>query len=124
MAYKILTSKMKLAKFEDLVAKVLREYADQLIRRQSSGQTVSVEEARDLDRALRSCKGISDIDTVWVMWSYTGEPLGWLTTDELHYHWKKGFRYVEAQKEESPRPPKEYPPGSGALRGLDPDSGT
>ena len=54
----------------------------------------NVEEARSLDRALRSCKGISDIDTVWARWSFIGDSLGWITVDELRFHPKKGYRYV------------------------------
>ena len=94
MTTKKITSKMKLAKAEDLVARALRQYAAQLLHRQSLGFVVPVEEARALDRALRSCEGISDIDRVWMKWSYIGEPLGWITTDELHFHWRKGYRYV------------------------------
>lgn len=86
MTFKEITSKMKLVKAEDLVAKALRQYAAQLLHRQSLSFTVPVEEARDLDRALRACKGISDIDVVWMKWSYIGKPLGWITTDELHFH--------------------------------------
>lgn len=73
MTLKELTSKMKTEKPEALVARALRQYAAQLL---SLPFVVPVEEARTLDRALRSCKGISDIDRVWVMWSFTGEPLG------------------------------------------------
>lgn len=60
MTHKKITSKMKLAKSEDLVARALRQYAAQLIHRQSLGLAVPVEEARDLDRALRSCRGVTD----------------------------------------------------------------
>lgn len=96
MTYKELTSKMKTEKPEDLVAKALRQYAAQLLHRQSLGFVVPIEEARALDRALRSCKGIEDIDSVWMEWRYIGEPLGWITTAEMHYHLRKGYyRYVK-----------------------------
>ena len=95
MTPKKITSKMKLAKAEDLVARALRQYAAQLLHRQSLGFVVPVEEARALDRALRSCEGISDIDLVWFDWRYVGKTLGWITTDEMHYDWRKGwYRYV------------------------------
>lgn len=48
MTHKKLTSKMKLEKPEDLVARALRQYAARLIHRQSLGFAVPVEEARDL----------------------------------------------------------------------------
>ena len=43
----------------------------------------SVESGRDLDRALRTCPDISDIDPVWIRWGYVGEQFGWITTNEL-----------------------------------------
>ncbi len=55
------------------------------------------EEGRLMDRALRSCDGISDIDVVWVRWRYIGEKYGWITVNELQL--KKG-RYVYPQREE------------------------
>lgn len=91
-----MTSKMKLKKSEDLVARALRQYAAQLLHRQSLSFVVPVEEARDLDRALRSCTGLTDIDPVWFQWRYIGEPLGWITTDEMHFDWRRGrYRYVK-----------------------------
>lgn len=51
----------------------------------------SKEDGQNLDRALRTCPGISDIDGVWVRWGYVAELQGWITTDELVF--KKG-RYV------------------------------
>lgn len=63
-----------------LVAKALRAYAERLL---SSPANVVAEEARALDRALRSCAAISDIDRVWVMWRLVGEDRGWLTCDEM-----------------------------------------
>jgi hypothetical protein len=52
-----------------------------------------MEEGRTLDRALRSCKGITDVDNVWLLWKYYGEPLGWITEEELKYDWKMGYYY-------------------------------
>lgn len=66
----------------ELIAKSLRLYAERLCEDPDS---VSKSEARTLDRALRSCESISDIDVVWVHWRYVGEPRGWLTVDELIY---------------------------------------
>lgn len=90
------TAKTQFEKPEDLVARALRQYAAQLLHRQSLGFGVPIEEARSLDRALRSCKGIEDIDRVWVQWRYIGEPLGWITTAEMHYNSRKGYyRYAK-----------------------------
>jgi len=50
------------------------------------------EEGRALDRALRTCPTVIDIDVVWVRWRYVGEPRGWITTDEL-VTTKKGYCY-------------------------------
>lgn len=62
------------------MAQALRNYAEALMK---SPHTTTKKEAMALDRALRSCKDISDIDRVWVAWSYMAEVCGWLTTDEL-----------------------------------------
>lgn len=67
-------------KSEELVAKALRAYADMFCDNREKG---SVEEGRALDRALRSCKGISDIDVVWVRWCYLAERYGWLIDHEM-----------------------------------------
>jgi len=49
----------------------------------------TVEEGKMMDRALRSCPEITDIDVVWIRWGYIGEPL-WRTTDELSYNGRTG----------------------------------
>lgn len=82
-------NKMKKPKKNDLlVAKALRAYAKRLCLLKD---TVSVEEARDLDRALRACSAISDIDRVWVGWRYAGDERGWITEGELKFNPKKDF---------------------------------
>ncbi len=43
----------------------------------------SVEDGKALDRALRSCKGIIDIDVVWVRWRYVAEQRDWITDKEI-----------------------------------------
>ena len=43
----------------------------------------SVEDGKNLDRALRTCPDIYDIHTVWVQWRYVAEPRGWLTGHEM-----------------------------------------
>lgn len=63
-----------------LVARALRICAQVMC---DSPNLVTTEEGKALDRALRSCSGISDIDRVWVRWSYVAEQFGWLTTKEL-----------------------------------------
>lgn len=79
----------------ELVAKALRKYAMYMIENQDK---VSVEDAKELDRALRSCKGIGDIDIVWPRWSYCCESNGWLTEDELTLT-KTGYRYLKDNNE-------------------------
>ena len=77
---------MKKPKKNDLlVAKALRAYAKYLIENKD---LVDREEARDLDRALRACPAISDIDRVWGMWRYVGDSRGWITEEELQYNSK------------------------------------
>jgi len=51
------------------------------------------EEGKLMDRALRSCPGIIDIDRVWIRWGFIGEKLNWSTRDELTYNWKTGYSY-------------------------------
>jgi len=84
-----MTKKSKSKQFgpSELVATSLRAYAERLI----SSDNVDVEEARSLDRALRSCKAISDIDCIWVKWSYFGEKNGWITDKELEFNGKIYF---------------------------------
>lgn len=69
-------------KQEELVAKSLRSYAERIC---DDPDLFTIDEAKSLDRALRSCYGITDIDRVWVRWCYVGESRGWITTDELVY---------------------------------------
>lgn len=63
-----------------ILAIALRKYAEIICM---NPDTHSVEEARSLDRALRCCPGISDIDRVWIRWSFLGESRGWLTDNEI-----------------------------------------
>jgi hypothetical protein len=43
----------------------------------------SQEDGKLVDRALRTCPKITDIDTVWVLWRFIGDPLGWITDKEM-----------------------------------------
>jgi hypothetical protein len=87
-------AKKKRIKPEDLVATALRNYAYKLI---NDGTRANEKEARALDRALRCCAGISDIDVVWVMWSFWGEKYNWLTGSEMTYNTKNGrHEYLES----------------------------
>lgn len=84
------------AKSEVLVAKALRSYAYILLNSSQSHD----EDIRELDRALRSCRGISDIDTVWVRWSYMTEKYGLDTSKEAKWDSrKKGFYYPDTDPE-------------------------
>ena len=59
----------------------------------------SVEEGKMMDRALRTCPNITDIDRVWVRWRYVAEKRGWLTVEELVF--KNGrYSYPEPKEEE------------------------
>jgi hypothetical protein len=78
---------------DDLVAHALRLMAGRMCEKPDE---YSVEEGKALDRALRSCKGIIDIDVVWVMWRYVAEKRGWLTYDEL-VRSKSGLRYISKE---------------------------
>lgn len=85
-------------KQQDLyVAHALRKYAERII---NTEPPVSREEGKALDRALRCCPAISDIDVVWVMWHYHAEKNGWLTTDELKFSGKTGHYYPDYVSED------------------------
>lgn len=56
------------------------------------------EDGKILDRALRSCPGISDIDIVWVRWRYVAEPREWITSSEMIFDPKK-CRYIYPEKD-------------------------
>ena len=61
-------------------------------------EAYSVEEGKMMDRALRSCPGIIDIDRVWVRWRYVAEQYGWLTVNELIF--KNGrYQYPEIKED-------------------------
>lgn len=75
---------------DELIAHALREYARFMIDNKDS---IPTEQGRALDRALRSCPAIIDIDEVWVGWRYVGEQRGWLTDEELKYDAKIGYYY-------------------------------
>lgn len=79
-----------MSKREDIVAQALRAYADVMI---SNPDSFTTEQGKALDRALRSCRGISDIDVVWVRWSFVGDKKGWITDSEMTYSPKKGYHY-------------------------------
>jgi hypothetical protein len=81
--------RMTRQKPEELVAIALRGYAKRMM---DSPDQYPTEEARNLDRALRSCKAISDIDVIWVRWSFVAEPRGWTTSDEMR-HGSRGYYY-------------------------------
>jgi hypothetical protein len=51
----------------DLIAIALRNYAKMIC---DNPDDFSIEECKSLDRALRCCPSISDIDVVWVRWGY------------------------------------------------------
>lgn len=74
-------------KKNELVASALRSYAKRMC---DSPDAYSEEQGKELDRALRTCKGISDIDVVWVRWRYVGETRNWITDNELKF---KNGRY-------------------------------
>lgn len=66
-----------------LVAHALRNYAARLADAASTPNKVSKAEAQALDRALRSCSDISDIDVVWPRWYFIADEQGWLTDHEI-----------------------------------------
>ena len=82
---------MKVSKEDKTVAIALRVAAQIAMEFKDK---ISLDEARRIDRGLRSCKGI-DIDTIWVRWRYVGYPMGWLTHDELQWDQKRK-KYVYA----------------------------
>lgn len=71
----------------------LRLFAAKMV---ADPDSYSQEDGKILDRALRSCPGVIDIDVVWVMWQFHGESRGWITDKELVF--KKG-KYVYPQLE-------------------------
>lgn len=80
----------KYKKHEDLIAIALRQYAYEMCQQPGEfNQT----QGKNLDRALRSCKGISDIDVVWVQWSYIADKYCWRTDHEMEISPKTGYRY-------------------------------
>jgi len=79
--------KRKIKLQRDLVAEALRDYANYIL---ANKNTIPIEQAKTLDRALRSCKGIHGHDIIWPRWSVFGEERGWLTDAEQIYknsHW-------------------------------------
>lgn len=80
---------IKLKKNWDLIEDCLRSMAAKMVANPS---LFTIEEGKAMDRALRSCPKISDIDVVWARWCYVGEPLGWITRDEIKYCWT-GYGY-------------------------------
>jgi hypothetical protein len=96
---------MKLTKAEkhkqrdERVAHALREYARFMIANKDS---IPTEQGRALDRALRSCPAIIDIDEVWIGWRHVGDQMGWLTVGELKYDEKIGYYYPTNDEREDP----------------------
>lgn len=68
----------------------LRNFAQKMM---DDPNSFSQEDGRIMDRALRSCTGVSDIDVIWVRWSFIGEQQGWITDSELKF--KNGRYYYE-----------------------------
>jgi len=62
------------------VALALRDYAAFMC---NHPEQFSQEDGQVLDRALRSCGAISDIDIIWVRWDYVAQQQHWMTTGEL-----------------------------------------
>jgi chromosome segregation ATPase len=84
---------------DERVAHALREYARFMIANKDS---ISTEQGRALDRALRSCPAIIDIDEVWIGWRHVGDQMGWLTVGELKYDEKIGYYYPTNDERENP----------------------
>ena len=80
--------KVKRAKQADIVAKALWAYASRLM----NSDSVDAEEAKALDRALRCCKGVQELDTHWVRWGYQSSIHGWCTAHEIQ-HGQYGFGF-------------------------------
>lgn len=80
----------------NLIAKALRDYAALIC---NNPDRYDVQLCRSLDRALRSCPGISDVDVVWVRWEYLGEWRGWLTYNERVFI-KDKYVYPNEETEE------------------------
>jgi hypothetical protein len=80
-------TKQKARPPHEVLAESLRHLAELMC---NTPDNFSVEDGKALDRALRSCKGISDIDRVWVRWGYVAEQRDWLTVKEMIY---TGTRY-------------------------------
>lgn len=74
---------------DKIVSIALRNYAESMC---NHPDLYSIEEGKALDRALRSCKEISDIDVVWVRWRYIAEKNNWLTDNEMQFS-KSGYYY-------------------------------
>jgi hypothetical protein len=89
----------------DLIALALRHFAEVMANNPTA---YSKEEGQQLDRALRSCPGIIDIDRVWVRWRYVGEPMGWMTDKEMVI--KNDFYMYPKAKSLEPVELREKPP--------------
>lgn len=85
---------IKKMKNEDLVAISLRLFASTMI---ANPENFSEEQGKILDRALRSCKGISDIYVVWVSWRHCAEQRNWLTDNEMNFG-KQGYFYIDQEE--------------------------
>lgn len=90
------TSKLRQQQ-DSMVAKALRDYAEIVC---DNPQLVTAEDAKSLDRALRSCPAISDIDRVWVRWCFMAEKHGWLTDKELIYNKNRYYQYPDLAESE------------------------
>lgn len=84
---------MKNKKPDEVLAQSLRHFANLMC---NSPDSYSVEDGKAMDRALRSCKGITDIDVVWVRWGFIALSHNWLTDKDMIIT-KSGWRYKESK---------------------------
>jgi len=76
-----------MSKLNPQIEIALRHFAEKMLE---NPDQYSVEDGQIMDRALRSCQTISDIDTIWVRWDYIGYQRGWTTFKEMVF---KNGRY-------------------------------
>ena len=70
----------KTKKIAPQLADCLRHFAWKMC---DNPELYTIEEGKMMDRALRSCPGIIDIDAVWITWGYVVLSRDWSTRDEL-----------------------------------------
>lgn len=76
----------------DIIADALTTYAERLLSDYKAGVAVPEEEARALDRALRSCPSVGDVGGILSKWCRCCNP-NWNTTAEIRLSMKKGYYY-------------------------------